>query len=612
MSPRIAASLMTAAVVSIGSSATAQDLPAGFQQHGRFVGVGGCLNTLIGPGAEPGVERLFASHIYGGDVLDIVAFDPLTGTSEAFPSPIPGEIGACALVLGPDGQIYVGTLPSAHILRLDWAQRKLVDLGRPSATEQYIWQLAVGTDRKLYGCTYPNARLVRFDPATGQGEDLGRMDPTEQYARTVAADGQGFVYVGIGPAKSHLVAFEIATGQHRDILPPEPAATGFGGVSRGADGVVYGTAGGKHFRLNGWTATAIAAGEVVPPAGLVLADGRTVGYDGRSVTVTDPVTKKAEIRATDYRGKSQSLFRIGLGPDGRLYGSTAMPIHFLWADPESDRWEELGQPGGGEFYSFLAWKDVLLGAAYGGQAPLMVYRPGQPWAPDTQATGNPWLIHHDGENGGWRPMAMVSGADGKVYVGAVSGYGLLGGPLCVFDPATGAVEQYLHLVKDESVVALALLADGRLVGGTTVGGGGGSQPTQTEAKVFLWDPARREKTFETVAVPGQGTVSALACDKAGLVYGFAGPRMFVFDPARQEVVARAEHDLGNVIYNAVFTGPDGRLCGLSAKGIFEIDPVSRQPRLLVSCPGGIEGGWALKGRRIYFTSGPRILSWGMP
>jgi streptogramin lyase len=612
MSGNLAASLVTVAVVSLGSAATAQDLPPGFRQHGRFVGIGGCLNTLVGPGPEPGSERVYASHIYGGDVLDIVAVDPATGKAEAFPSPVPGQVGAWALALGADGQVYVGTLPGAHVLRLDWGQHKLVDLGRPSETEQYIWQLALGSDRKLYGCTYPGAKLVRFDPATAKGEDLGCMEPTEQYARTVAADAKGFVYVGIGPVKSHLVAYETGTGQHRDILPADSAAPGFAGVTLGADGVVYGTAGGKHFRLEGWTATAIPADQVRGPAPLALADGRTVSYAGKSITLTDPATKQSEVKATDYRGKSQSLFRIGLGPDGRLYGSTAMPIHFLWADPDSDRWEELGQPGGGEFYSFLAWGEVLLGAAYGGNAPLMVFRPGQPWAPDTKASANPWLIHYDGENGGWRPMAMVAGNDGKVYIGAVSGYGLLGGPLCVFDPATGRVDQYLHLVKDQSVVALALLPDGRLVGGTTIGGGGGSQPTQTEARLFLWDPGKREKVFETVPVPGEGTVAALACGGDGLVYGFAGGTLFVFEPKDQQVVDKAAHDLGSVVYNAVFPGPEAKLYGLSSKGIFEIDPATRRARLLAAYPGRIEGGWALRGRSIYFTSGPQILSWTMP
>jgi hypothetical protein len=516
------------------------------------------------------------------------------------------------MALGPDGQVYAGTLPQARVLRLDWAQRKLVDMGRPSATEQYIWQLALGADKKLYGCTYPGAKLVRFDPATGKGEDLGRMDDRELYARSVAADDKGFVYTGIGPAARRLVAYEIATGQHRNILPAESAGAGFCSVWRGDDGKVYGGAGGQYLVLDGWKATPIAAGRQRPEPPLKLADRRIVAFEGRTVSVRDPKTNQVVQHPVDYRGKSQSLFRIGLGPDGRLYGSTAMPIHFLWADPDSDRWEEIGRPGSGEFYSFLAYQDVLIGAAYGGDAPIMIYHPGRPYAPGKTPAGNPWLIHYAGEDSGWRPMALIQGPGNKAYIGAVSGYGKLGGPLCVLDPATGKVDAYPHLVKDQSVVALAALPDGRIVGGTTVGGGGGSHATQKEAVLFLWDAERREKVFETVPVPGQGGVAALAVGRDGLVYGFAGTTMFVFDPRTQKVLETATHELGAVIFNAVGPGPGGELYGLASGGIFTIDVEKRRPRVLAKYPGGIEGGFAIRGRQIFFTSGPQIVSYTLP
>ena len=108
--------------------------------------------------------------------------DPLTGKADVFSSPIASEPGAWAMALGPDGQVYVGTLPQAHVLRLDWTQRKLVDMGRPSATEQYIWQLALGSDKRLYGC---EARALR--PGDGQGRGPG---PHERH-RALRAVGRG-------------------------------------------------------------------------------------------------------------------------------------------------------------------------------------------------------------------------------------------------------------------------------------------------------------------------------------------------------------------------------------------------------------------------------------
>jgi hypothetical protein len=601
---------VTAAMTLLASSAPAQT--PGFQSHGRFMGIGGCLEKLVGPGPEPGSQRLYASHCYDGNTLDIVAVDVLTGKAEVFSSPLPGEEAAWGLGLDAGGNLYVGTCSTGRVFRLDWRQHKLVDLGRPSETESYIWQLTLGTDKKLYGCTYPSSKLVRFDPATGKGEDLGRMDPQEQYARSVAADDKGFVYVGIGPAKEHVVAYEIATGKHRDILPSGLAVAGWGAVERGQDGVVYGRAGGQNLRLEGWNAIPIKPDEVRRFDPLRLADGRVVSYTGRTISVTDPKTGKVETHNTEYKGKSQAYFRIGLGPDGMLYGSTAIPIHFVRADPDSNHWEEIGQPGSGEIYSFLAWKDVLITAAYGGDAPIMIYKPGKPWAPDTKPTGNPWLIHYSGENPGWRPMAMIAGPGDRVYIGAVSGYGKLGGPLCVLDPATGKVDQYMNLVNDQSVIALAALPDGRIVGGTTVGGGGGSHTTQTEAKLFLWDPEKREKLFETVPVPGQGSIDALAVGKDGMVCGFAGGTFFVFDPKEKKVVASAAHGLGNAIFSAVGPGPDGTLYGVTNKGVFSVSPETHRPAMLAAYPGGVTEGFTIRGRQVFFTSGPEIVSYTLP
>ncbi|MCE5238409.1 hypothetical protein LLH23_07935 [bacterium] len=603
--------LLILCLLVVCASAQAQP-PPGFKLHGSFTGIGGGLNTVVGPGPDGKTEWVYSSHVYS-DRFDIVAVEPATGRTEVFTCPLAGECGAWALVLGPDRQIYAGSLPRARVWRLDWPSHSLMDMGQPSPAEQYIWQLAVGADKKLYGCTYPQAKLVRVDPATGKGEDLGRMNETEMYAREIAADDKGFVYIGIGSSQRDVVAYEIATGTHRSILPPDLAKPGWAGVYRGANGGIY-AAVGKWLRLDGFNPPVeVPEAEVSRPAPPTLADGTIVYYHGATIGLRDPATGQIAERATSYKGKPQAIFRLGLGPDGRLYGSTAMPIHFFWADPDSDKWEEIAEAGGGEFYSFLAWKDRLIGCAYSAPSPIMIYDPKQPWKPAAKREGNPWQIHYEGENAGWRPMALVNGPNDRVYIGAVSGYGALGGPLCVLDPATGKVGQTMHLVQDQSVICLAVLPDGLIVGGTTVGGGGGSHATQTEAKVFLYDPQKREKLFETVAVPGKSAIEALGVGKNGLVYGFAGgDTMFIFDPKQRKVTATAPNQLGGVTYNSVFPGPDGVLYGLYHAGIFRVDEATNQIKQVAEYPAGISAGVALRGRDIFFASGPRIVSYTLP
>jgi streptogramin lyase len=512
------------------------------------------------------------------------------------------------MAVGADGQVYLGTLPSAHIMRVDWQQHKLIDLGAPSPTEQYIWGLTLGSDKKLYGGTYPGAKLIRYDPATQKSEDLGRMSETENYARFVAADNKGFVYVVIGTVKPDLMAYEIATGQHRSILPLGQSMLWTNQVVRSEDGAVYTTLSGKWMRLSGWQVTPTAQPTIKQQQ---LPDGRTVSYNGPKVVVHSP-NGNSEEHATGYNGNAQNIFRIALGPDSRIYGNTKMPNLFFGADPYGSSLEVIANYGGGEFYSFVTWKDRLIGATYYGPSPIMSYHPGQTWKPGVAAQDNPWQIHYTGESIGWRPMSMIVGPLNKIYIGAISDYGQLGGPLCIFDPETGKVEQYMNLIQDQSVSALAALPNGMIVGGTTVAGGGGSHATQTEAKLFMWNPQTHVKYYETIPVPNQGTIDALAIGNNGMVYGFAGKMMFVFDPTQKKIIKTIPNTLGNVIYNAIGSGPKGKLYGLTNKGIFTINESTHDVSLQAIYPGGINGGFAIRGNEIFFTQGPQLLSYQLP
>jgi len=206
---------------------------------------------------------------------------------------------------------------------------------------------------------------------------------------------------------------------------------------------------------------------------------------------------------------------------------------------------------------------------------------------------------------------MIAGPLGKVYIGAVSGYGELGGPLCILDPATGKVDEYRHLVQHRGLRWLAVTRDGVCVGGTTIVGGGGSHATTTEAKLFLFDPAKREKVYEMVPAPGKTQIDSLAVGRDGIVYGFAGETMFVFDPTARKVLGSGAHDLGGLPFNSIGEGPRGELYGVSTKGIFTIDQDRRQAKLIAEYPGSC-GGFAIRGRDLYFAAGAQIVSYRLP
>ncbi|HEU0140609.1 MAG TPA: hypothetical protein VFQ79_12890 [Bryobacteraceae bacterium] len=290
--------------------------PSRFELLAKFRGLGGMYASTVGPGPAAGGERLYLSYLYLANTVDVVAVDPATGDAQVFRNPAEGEHGARCMTVGPDGNIYLGTLPRAHFLKLDVKAGKLIDLGRPSKTEKFIWDVAFGADGKLYGGTYPGAKLLRYDPATGALEDLGRMDPTEHYAHYVAGSDDGFMYAGIGYSRANITAYEIATGKHRGILPAGAQVTGQAVVYRGTDGKVYGSIAGRYFRLSGWIATPVSEAEAQRRAANRLRDGRTVEVRGNTLRVHNPKTGASETRTFSYEGNSLPLLKSPVGMHG--------------------------------------------------------------------------------------------------------------------------------------------------------------------------------------------------------------------------------------------------------------------------------------------------------
>ncbi|MGH7230962.1 MAG: hypothetical protein ACREJU_06320 [Nitrospiraceae bacterium] len=580
-----------------------------FQCMATHRGIGAVLASLVGPGPRPGSERFYQSYIYGNR-LDIVAVDPDSGDYETFSSPVPGENGAWALAWGPDGNLYVGTLPHARLFQLDPRAGTLADVGRPSDSEEYIWKLALGADGKLYGGTYPSAKLIRYDPATGRSDDLGSMDPTEQYAVSIAGSDDGFIYIGIGYGTAHLIAYNIASDHHRDILPVQYQTTGAVYVRRHGDGRVYAGVAGQSFQVQGWTLDIVDATQVpaVPFANRLL-DGRLVVQAGDgTVRVFDPQTNTTTERPFRYAGKDLDVFRLGRGPDGMLYGSGYMPARFFRVDPSTGELEDLGILGDGEFYNFLEHGRSLVGATYAGMSPLMVYDPNRPFAPGKGADANPFFVDFPGQVVSWRPIAMINGADGHVYVGAQADYGKLGGPLTVWDPATNQVEIYHHLIPDQSVVSLATV-QGWVIGGTTIHGGGGSHETEEKATLFIWDPMTKQTIFRTPV--NASTITNLIAASGDRIYGFADATLFVFEPTSRRLTMTSSL-IPDLIYNSVALDPEGVIWGVSREGIFTIDPATDVAQLLANAPERITAGFAVQWPSLYYASGPKICRYEAP
>jgi len=596
---------------SLSAFACAQgDAPQKFELLGNYKALGGLVATTVAPGSSEGSERLYGSYLYADSTLDVVAVDPANGESEVFHNVVLGEYGARNIAVGPDGDVYLGSLPHAHFLRINREAHKMIDLGRPSPKEQYIWDVAFGHDQRLYGVTYPGCRLVRYDPATRRLEDLGKMDSTEKYGRWIVGGHDGFMYIGIGTAKANIAVFNTKTGELREVLPAPMQIVGTPKPYIGVDGKAYATLDDRLFALDGFSIREISNSQKVEPVNSdVLKNGDVLSLSGGGGVLAVKNSRKETERTMkiSYEGEDLQVFRVGFGPDGQLYGSSILPIHFFQVDTVSKQIKQLGDLGGGEIYSFLSHDGKLLMGAYSGLSPLMAYTPGVAFKPAPE--GNPLLVDYTGSDHAWRPQAMISGPDGKVYVGATAGYGKLEAPLLSWTGKPGSITLLGGLAPDQSPVSLTDWKNSVIVG-TTALGGGGSHPTATDAHVFTWDTSRKQKKMEAVPVQGAKTITDLITAKNGLVYGIAVSgvehTLFAFDPQTGRVVSRKSTQFHNVVYNGIGMTSSGMIVGLAEDGIFTIDEAKGEVRLIAKTPMKITGGFALRDDAVYFVSNAKV------
>jgi hypothetical protein len=595
---------------------------AGFEHVASYRSLGGLVAVAVAPGPTPGSQRVYASYLYDDITFDVIAIDPRDGSAQVFHDPVPGEFGARNLAVAPNGDVYFGTLPTAHFMRLDWATHRMIDLGRPSASEEYIWDTTFGPDGKLYGVTYPQCRLVRYDPATGKLADLGRMDPTEKYGRWIVNGHDGYLYMGIGTAKANVAVYDTRTDQMREVLPQDAQIVGTAETYLGVDGKVYASIGDRLFALSGFTIREIDAKQRVPRLHKnALRDGTTVSLASHEgmMLLHDLKTGRETSLHIGYEGEPLEIFRIGFGPKGTLYGSSILPAHLVRVDFATHKVSNVGLLGGGELYSLLAHDGRIAMGAYAGLSPLMSYDPAQPFHP--AANGNPSFANFEGSDEHWRPQAMIEGPDGLLYVGGTAGYGQLEGPIVAWDGRSAQATAYGNLIHNQSVVSLAVW-ERQIVGGTTTEGGGGSHPTEKDACVFFWDTVTHKLLWKIVPVPGASLVTDLIASRSGLVYGIAGQAsttspggmvygvagqastntLFAIDLKRHKVISTQVLPFHSVPYNGVVLDAGGTIWGLGDTGIFRIDDRSHRAVLAAQSPVPVTAGLALLGHKLYFVS----------
>jgi len=598
---------------------------ADFENLGKPVKQGFLLNYSAGPDADGNYTKLYFAFHQPLKAL-LVEVTPGKRQVRQFTGP-EGIAGPWGFTIGKDNKIYLGC--SGHILVFDpkEPEKQLVDLGKPVESETMIWRLARADDGTIYGSTYPNCKLVSYDPQTGLMTDLGRLDPNEEYARPITIGCDGWIYVGVGPKRGNVTAYNPKTKEMKPILSDDKRPNEWGRVGgwyltwKGRDGFAYGEIGDKTYKFLNGEGIEISADKASAKPDSALADGRelTRAKSDGSYGLKDPKTQIETKYTFDYSPNCPDVFLLANGPDGLIYGSTITPLVAFSLDPNTKAFKDLGKvtESGGEVYSFAAYKDELFICSYP-EAKLSRYKPAQPARYGTTPQDNPFDYGAIGAEHS-RPRAMVTGADGNIYISGYPNYGKLGAALSVYSPQENKIIRHSqNIIHNQSVISLAGSDKYKLIfGGSSVTGGNGIDPTESEAHFFVWDTQTNEKTVDIVPVSGHKHIVSVCCkgDKVFMITAkehstFGGKPeqtyLAVFDIPTKKVVFAKSFDFGRPVDTSLGLSPDGSICGLTDAGIFRIDTATFEFSIIAKSPVKIDYGFAVVDKGIYFASGADV------
>jgi outer membrane protein assembly factor BamB len=575
-----------------------------------------CWGTFVGPGKTGEMDTIYLSFGQYNAPLFLLTVNPDTGQIRQFNGPLSSEMGSWGFTIDHENRIYLGSYYSAHLLRFDPKTEKWDDLGQPAGeSESFICKITTGRDGKIWGGTYPSAKLFSYDPMTGMIQNYGRMDPDQFYCYPTAGE-DGLIYCAIQFEKVDIVVFDPEKKTRTSLLPAEERKPGRVNLIRGRDEKIYARLSPleKWFRIEGEKLFEVSESDIpFPQSG--LPGGRTFRLiDGNLLRIENPQMKEEREIPLRYEAAGSYIFAVATGPDGKIYGSSMLPLRLFVYDPHTQSMKNLGKASmaNGEVYSMGALDDRLFLCSYP-EARLSVYDPNRPLRFGDQEDSNPKDL---GPMGGelYRPRAMLTGPHGNVYIGGYPDYGLLGGAISVYDPKKSEKRVYRNVIMNQSISSLAYIEKFDLIaGGGSIRGGTGTHAAEKEAKLMLWDPEEEWKISEIIPVPGATTILSLAVTTGGTVYGITNDgKVFSFDPERVEVIKIFDLGLNDPIETSLQLGPGGKLYGLAKEAIFAIDPKDDQVSFVAKPSVPISSGMAMLGRKIYFGSGANLWEFEIP
>lgn len=336
--------------------------------------------------------------------------------------------------------------------------------------EFIICDLVQAPNGDIYYGTYPGAHLVRYDPRAKTVTDLGKV-AEENYVRWLAVTHHGIVLCGVGPRHGRVIAYNPNTRAFRTITPKEYQTPGVfskplvsdqyvveGQNRPGGRVLVYDPVSFKLLHVysvpqknnglgNQSIFTVIDSNHVLYQdndlklMSLSLTNGeRTVlfaspgtaannrwyfdergnilGLLVQSYVYLNRKTGTVTHRPIPVTGLGDSVLWLNSSPDGRIYGGPGLGQTFFSFDPKQNLLTSYDQviDRTGEIYYGIPYEGRLYTMSYA-EAGLAVFDPARPWTPGESTTSNPRTILHIPDDQ-YRPVGGIHlGPGGKMYIG---------------------------------------------------------------------------------------------------------------------------------------------------------------------------------------------------
>lgn len=596
---------------------------------GPPIDLGQAVRARIGQAAVFGTRRDGTHELYvavNGTPAMFCAVELATGHI-AFRFSIPHTDSVWAMAAAPDGTVYFAGMEDGALYRYLPEERRLETVGRHPA-DPWVWDLKPSPDGRLYGATYPNAKIFEYHPEERRFRDLGRMSADQQYARGIGATNRD-VFAGIGStirlmrwdrtngetSELHLEGYSGKQGFVDRIWPAESGDVLFVSIGQ-SEMLVYDC--GKQRILDRF-----ACSDFISPASPVngeyyfVAGGSLYAYrlDTLTSTLQTDIPVYADhpsIKCMQWLAErdgthtlaivSSSLDVVLFRPDDRSIREVRTDLPTVPVQIQSLEWdgnEKLYMGGyhrGLSIYNAVTGEielsipkfpqtegiGFLDGKVYFGtytRAKIFGYDPELPADTRLAASSNPAFLFAIG-HGQDRPFAIASG-DGKLFIGTIPDYGLLTGALTVYDPQTGKHEVYTDIVPNQSIIGLTY-RNGLLYGGTSNWGGLGIEPSETEAKLFVWDVQERRTLhvftpdIPDIDIPPR-MIGELTFGPDGLLWGAVDGTIFAMSPetlrvVKSKVICPSEYKYSRFRPYFLRWGPSGLLFTSLARKLIAVDP----------------------------------------